>query len=97
MNLKNCENAKSHFIHRCHNIGKFYHLPDKFPFILHDVDGCVLIDENNFKNFVRNRLICISQSYNGDKINISKSISRLPGYVKCESALVCPHAKFKKR
>lgn len=98
MNLKECNIIKSNLIHRSHGDGNFYMLPDNFPFILHDKNGCIFIDEKIFNNLKNLDFIRISHSKNGDKININKNknISQLNGYIKCDSAEECPKARFKK-
>lgn len=98
MNITECNIVKANHIHRSHGEGKFYNMPDNFPFILHDKCGCIFIDEKIFNYFKEYGFLNISHSKNGDKINIVKvhNISQLKGYTKCECALQCPKAKFKK-
>lgn len=95
MNETACDIHNLNFEHKSHKDGTFYHLPDKFPFIYHDIDGCILITKENFDQLVKCGIFKITPSKNGDKINVKSGISRIEGYRRCSIFKICPLATFR--
>lgn len=95
MLINKCLRLGKGLIHRTHKDGHFYMLPPKFPFVLHDMDGCILIDEQIFRELESCNKIRISHSKNGDKINVCKCISSLPGYESCDKFERCPECNIR--
>lgn len=81
--------------HRSHRDGHFYMRPPRCPFVLHDLEGCVLIGEEEFRRLLDSGLIALSQSKNGEKINVRNGIAALAGYQRCPAARSCPKANFR--
>lgn len=85
--------TEQHFTHRD---GHFYNKPYKFPCTLHDLEGCICIEKDDFENFISSRIFKISNSKTGEKLNIKGGISSLKNYKKCKLFEKCPVANFRK-
>ncbi len=90
MNCATCEILKNNYQHRNHRDGTFYMQPVKFPAVLHDRMGCVLITAEHFNLLQSMGTIKISHAKNGDKMNIKGGIANLQGYSRCSNVTLCP-------
>lgn len=90
-----CERQNQVAEHRSRKDGVFYMMPNQFPCMFHDLDGCAVIDKEEFGSLVNQAVIRVSHSKNGDKINIKGGISKLRGYNRCSQYKICPLATFR--
>lgn len=94
---KDCVFFQTGLEHRTHVDGSFYQMPDKFPCVLHDRNGCLCLSREQYSELVSMDHIRESTGGAKAKINIRGDISKLQGYQLCTQKSNCPKYKAKKK
>ncbi|WP_276819530.1 hypothetical protein [Mailhella massiliensis] len=96
MSHQNCEIVHTGKEHRTHVDGTFYNMPENFPCVLHDRNGCLCLSRERYRELVQMGIIHESTGGAVHKVNIRNGIASVEGYHLCEERRLCPRYRARK-